>query len=754
MNANNRLSTADFANRFFLTLAALLAILMSLTAAAQGIGRIEFVAGDARITRGAQVFQAVRAAEVLQGDVIVTGINGQIQLRMIDNAFVALRANSRFTLEQYQVKGDANDSAVLSLAYGILRTFTGALVGRDKSKFIMKAQNATIGIRGSGNILSYNDTDGTVNHTLTGAHSVTSRDLQGIERTLISKPGQTVQVAPGGSPKFIPTPAYIFAAASSPVATSAAKEGDAPATEPAAAPAASATAAVEKAAAPAATTTASATTTQAAAQAVINSLAARQFSANEDLGVIIRTSVPFGSAQRLGFAASGGQGPRGSDATFDSAGNLVKMNNINASEFITGPGGAVPNLAPVNLVTGNVAFSGGVAADSFRNADNSIVLGRWQGGQMSVTDTATANAVPTVYQLGSASASYAIYRELPLGILYSLTGATSYKVDAATRPTDSFGNIGQLVSAFLNVNFSSRLADMGIVVAINNQNLTLGGTAISFDGGFTNFGLANRIATCTGSNCNSGGYRGTLNGFFAGSNGTAAGASYRINPNRLTGQAFADMIVGNIAFTALSAPTSISLPLTGSIALSMNNFVDNTANQTPNQFPVVATGTISANFSNRTLGFNMVFTDTDPSTNHNVHTATASGVPIIGVGFSASSNGTPLKNDGRVTITCTGNCNNPAAGIVSRFDGYFTNALGNGAIVNIVAADAGEVAGVNGVNGHGLIATAYFGTALAPIAGPTASTPTSATVLNPLGNVVGMSRLMLSERRCARCYSP
>lgn len=720
--------------------------LMSFTAWGQAIGRVEFSTGEANIIRGRQTLQAIRSTDILQGDTIQTGINGQIQMRMVDNAFLAMRPNSRLTLDQYRAKGDAADGAILSLAYGILRTFTGALVSKDKSKFIMRAQNATVGIRGSGNILSYNDKDGTVNHTLTGAHSVTAKDLQGIERTLISSPGQTVQVAPGGTPKFIPTPQYIFAAASNSTAgsTTAAppKEGDAPAAEPAAAPAANATAAVAQATAPATTSTAGATTTQAVVQTIVNSLAARQFAANDELGFLTRFTAPFGAtAQKIAIFANGG--PIGSEASFDINGNLLKVANISSAEFLAGPGVFPVNFTPRMVQPATVAFSGGLATDYFRNADGSIVLGRWQGGQVTVTNSTDAAAPLIIYQLGNNSASYAIFRALPTGILYSFTGSTSYKVDAATRPTDSFGNVGQLISAYINANFSTRTADMGLQVAINNQNLTLSSAGIPIDGAIQ---FGNVAAVCTGTNCNSNGYRGTVNANFAGTNGSAIAASYRINPNRLTGQAYADMIAGNIAFTALSAPTSFTLPLTGSLSLSMNRFVE----QYPSTSALLGTGTINANFSNRTLDFTMNFIDTGPNQSQNsTYTGRASAVPIIGVGFAASSNNVALKNDGKVAFTCTGNCRMDPTKISSRFDGYFINAQGNGAVVNIVAAGAGEVAGPNG----GLIATAYFGTATSPLSPTTASTR-SASVLQPVAGIPIMAQLMTKGRPCMQCVNP
>ena len=79
---------------------------ISTAAWGQSIGRVEFSSGEANIIRGTQTLQATRSTDILQGDTIQTGINGQIQMRMVDNAFLAMRPNSRLTLDQYRAKGD------------------------------------------------------------------------------------------------------------------------------------------------------------------------------------------------------------------------------------------------------------------------------------------------------------------------------------------------------------------------------------------------------------------------------------------------------------------------------------------------------------------------------------------------------------------------------------------------------------------------------------------------------------------------
>src|SRR5689334_22087102 len=197
-------------------------------------GEFTFVVGDVSLQKaGGQKSVPARGTAVDPGDRIVTGPNGMAQLNMVDQARLSLRPNTQFVIEAYPDKRDSNEGAVLSLLRGTLRTFTGLIASGNRDRYVMKTRVATVGIRGSGNILyacdpgecdpsvadAKNDQSITVNHTIEGSHAVTSigdRNLpaqQGGAQTLITGPGQTVLVAGIEPPRYIPTPAFIADAA-------------------------------------------------------------------------------------------------------------------------------------------------------------------------------------------------------------------------------------------------------------------------------------------------------------------------------------------------------------------------------------------------------------------------------------------------------------------------------------------------------------------------------------------------------------
>ena len=214
--------------------AALAAALCLPLAARAAAGEFTFVTGAVTLTKpGAAAATPTRGTPVDPGDRITTGADGMAQLTMVDNARLSLRPNTQFVIEQYPQQKESATGSVLTLLRGTLRTFTGLLAASNRDKFVMKTRVATVGIRGSGNILyacegadcdesvtGGSKTDGaiTVNHTIEGSHAITNvlatapagtPPQQGGAQTVITGPGQTVLVLNNQPPRYIPTPSFI-----------------------------------------------------------------------------------------------------------------------------------------------------------------------------------------------------------------------------------------------------------------------------------------------------------------------------------------------------------------------------------------------------------------------------------------------------------------------------------------------------------------------------------------------------------------
>ena len=743
------------------------------TAMAQAVGRVDFSAGIVRIERGTQTIVAVRGTEVAEGDVVVTGPDTQVQIRMADDAFLALRPNARLALEKYHFKQGADDGVLLSLAHGVLRAFTGAIATRDRSKFVMKTPLATVGIRGSGNILAHLGEEGTVNHTITGAHSVTARTASGELVTVVSRPGQTVQVRPGAAPRFVPTPSFIFAAASSaPPAQVAATSssttsggGGTGSGSPggAAASGGDSSGGSSSSTADSSVTSTSSSTASTTTASTSSSNPSTSSGPSASPGIVTgSTTSPSSNVQtsvapanvRMAGGGGGSSGPGASVAIIadvlvpsgpraaifaydqdpgysvigrDGNGFLTSATNLYYSSM---PGAYYPED---NLTTASVQVTGGTGSDYFSNVEGNIKMGRLQNATIAVTDYCPCGSSGTrIDQTAPGGMAFVIYDETPRGVVLSYTGTTTFRLDGSTRPIDAHGNAGTVNSATMNANFTDRTLDFTFNLTVNNLVYNASATAVSFDGVRfytyhdgtpTNNGLQ---VSCTGAGCHGGGYRGAVNGSFAGT-GTNAWLGYHLFPTDNT-----DLVNGAIAFVANTVPTPRwTLPTTGTWNMVLiDNYVGVNGN-----FPTFTTAANAhINFSTQradfTFNFDRVLTPADTAAGFQPQhiTASAADLPMQGVGFVAQT-GNPNRPS-NLNVSCTG-CS-PTAAPVGRFEGYLSYVAPNpaeGGNVNIYWYLSNNTQGTLGYDYYG---SSYFGNAPTPrvaIAGPAAPVAASPSQL-------------------------
>lgn len=130
----------------------LLACLWSSLAQAEAAGRVSQLAGLLSVERQGGVMILGIGSPLLAGDTLQTGANAYARLKLIDGGDITLRPNTRFQITQftYRQQQPQADSALFALFKGGLRAVTG-LVGKrgDQDSYQLKAQTATIGIRGT-----------------------------------------------------------------------------------------------------------------------------------------------------------------------------------------------------------------------------------------------------------------------------------------------------------------------------------------------------------------------------------------------------------------------------------------------------------------------------------------------------------------------------------------------------------------------------------------------------------------------------
>lgn len=494
-------TTADTAFRHYLVAAlGVLASSLSIQAIAAS-GQFTYVAGNVQVESGGRRVVAIRGMEVNPGDVIIAGADGMAQLSMIDLAKLSLRSNSQLRIERYQKTASDQDGAILSLLRGTMRTFTGLLSGANREKYLMKTRVATVGIRGSGNILSHEEEDGkavTINHTIEGSHIIIS--LTGNFAPFISFPNDTVKIELGRAPEKIPTPPQILSASNTMVG----KETPAqlalqsvgttiPTSPPSSLPANTPTAGTGTGSTGGGTT---------AGTNIINT---QTLAVPDPSG--LRDIVLAGA----GNTYSGQALPSG-----------ITLENGNLRGFTAAPGGSGTSAT---IVGGNIANAGNI--DLGDNA--SITFGRW-------------NAPTSSEALGFGSlaggGTHFIYGSsgYPPYLSDVLTGTAIYTQVGGTAPTNQSGASGAITSTLLSVNFTQRLLNATIALsmptAAGTSNYTLQATNVPFSLNsfftFTGFGLTVTNNTTNQNSNNNFNIFGQIEGSFVGSrlNGVILGYGF------------------------------------------------------------------------------------------------------------------------------------------------------------------------------------------------------------------------------------
>ena len=137
-------------NLTLVLLTALLALLSPMLLAAEIAGNVELIEGKVWIQGADNKMRAIKTEQpIFEGDTIITGADGELQVRMKDDAFIAVRANSKLKIDNYRAEGDADDKATFSLLLGTFRSVTGWIGKYNRNNYSINTRTATIGVRGT-----------------------------------------------------------------------------------------------------------------------------------------------------------------------------------------------------------------------------------------------------------------------------------------------------------------------------------------------------------------------------------------------------------------------------------------------------------------------------------------------------------------------------------------------------------------------------------------------------------------------------
>ncbi|OIR10786.1 FecR protein [mine drainage metagenome] len=153
-------------------------------------GTVDALSGSANVEDPSGTSAAVSVGlNIYEGQTIVSGPEGEVQLVTEDGGIIAVRPNTVFRVDEYKAEGDSSDRMFMSLLKGAVRSITGWVGKYNHSAYRITTPTATIGIRGTDHETTVidngnGDEPGTYDHVNEGA-------------TELKTPQGTAEVTPG-----------------------------------------------------------------------------------------------------------------------------------------------------------------------------------------------------------------------------------------------------------------------------------------------------------------------------------------------------------------------------------------------------------------------------------------------------------------------------------------------------------------------------------------------------------------------------
>lgn len=117
------------------------------------IGAVERMRGEATRAQGNTLEALATGAVIFEGDVLKTGAETRLVLRMIDESVLTLGAMGEFAIDEmaFRIEPNGTDVGRQSLRYlaGVFRFVSGRVARAERDRFALVTPVATIGIRGT-----------------------------------------------------------------------------------------------------------------------------------------------------------------------------------------------------------------------------------------------------------------------------------------------------------------------------------------------------------------------------------------------------------------------------------------------------------------------------------------------------------------------------------------------------------------------------------------------------------------------------
>jgi hypothetical protein len=117
--------------------------------ATQIAGNVIFSQGSVEAQRNGNSRLLAQGDAVCEGETIVTAQSGTVQMRMADNAMIAVRPDTQLKIEKYVYGGTREDNSLIALLKGASRFITGEIGKANPQNDLIITPTATVGVRGT-----------------------------------------------------------------------------------------------------------------------------------------------------------------------------------------------------------------------------------------------------------------------------------------------------------------------------------------------------------------------------------------------------------------------------------------------------------------------------------------------------------------------------------------------------------------------------------------------------------------------------
>ena len=496
-------------------------LLVATEASAQSAGSVTFSSGDVTAERQ-PAEPLLKGDDVFASDAIVTGESSRAQLQMIDGAKIAIRPDSRIVIDEYNFAAAApagspvtttEDSSVISLVKGGLRSVTGVIGKDDPQNVEVRTAVGVLGIRGTdfavllcGNCdQAPGVTPGTTvpqglyimvsDGIVVFRNAVGSLEIKAGEFAYIPLTSRVPTRLDAVPPVFVDPSDFRFDAATDSAAPPSGfdqklglrREADAAARPPESA-------------------TPESDSRDGSSNGSDHSTPPAQPIIGTDEAGNPVDLTPGNTPDPSNRTITWSTGPAGAfDAIFSSVlDNQALQTQVDASGNLTG----FDNLYPVGNGSVPAKFQIGSATSLDTGMDSMTVLrwGRWAGGSATITFSDGSNAGQ---DLSSQSLHWVASDNWTTPVTMPIRGLANYSLVGATSPTDNLGNTGVLGDASFQADFTNSRVISTLSIDINGSSWTADGngtldTSALFQG---NYGTVSIDGI--------GGGSGVFSGFFA-----------------------------------------------------------------------------------------------------------------------------------------------------------------------------------------------------------------------------------------------